>query len=138
MSNGSVHESLAGLYLATIVKVEIGGEWMAAHRAALRLGMFHVLTAWNPGNERPGREANDAANIGLHQQLVSEGCVPVRALGSDPNSEHFEESWCVTGLSDRRAREIGAQFGQWAVFRITLTEQTVLGCFGDWERSRVF
>jgi hypothetical protein len=112
MSDGPVHESLAGLYLATIVRVEIGSEWVAAHQAALRLGVSHVLTAWNLGNERPGREANDAANRDLHELLVSEGRLAVRALGSDPNSEHFEGSWCVTGLSDRRAREIGAQFGQ--------------------------
>lgn len=43
----------------------------------------------------------------------------------------------MTGLSERRVREIGAQFGQWAVFRITATDQAVLGCFADWERSRL-
>ncbi len=55
----------------------------------------------------------------------------------DPNSDHSEEIWCMTGLSERRVREIGAQFGQWAVFRITATDQAVLGCFADWERSRL-
>jgi hypothetical protein len=68
--------------------------------------------------------------------LESEGCHPLPALGSDPNSDHAEESWCVAGLSDERARAIGAQFRQWAVFRITATEQTVLGCFDEWKRSR--
>jgi hypothetical protein len=95
-----------------------------------------VLTAWNPGHDRPSRAANDAANEALRQLLESEGCHPIPARGSDPNSDHAEESWCVVGLSDERARAIGAQFGQWAVFRITPREQIVLGCFGEWERSR--
>lgn len=134
MSND--HESLADLYLSTFVRAKVEGQWMLAHHAAERLGTVHVLTAWNPGNDRPGRAANDAANEALRQLLESEGCRPIPALGSDPSSDHFEESWCVTGLCDRRAREIGARFGQWAVFRITSTEQAVLGCFGDWDRSR--
>jgi hypothetical protein len=136
MSDEHDHESLADLYLATVVRAEFEGQWMLAHHAAARLGTVHVVTAWNPGHDRPSRAANDAANEALRQLLESEGCKPIPALGSDPNSDHSEESWCVVGLSDERARAIGAQFGQWAVFRISSTEQIVLGCFGDWERSR--
>jgi hypothetical protein len=136
MSDQHEHESLADLYLVTLVRAKVKGEWMLAHHAAARLGTVHVLTAWNPGHDRPSLAANDAANEALRQLLEAEGCKPIPALGSDPSSDHAEESWCVTGLSDRRAREIGARFGQWAVFRITSTEQAVLGCFGDWERSR--
>lgn len=130
------HESLADLYLATVVRAKVDGVWTPAHHAAAKVGTVHVLTAWNPGHDRPSRAANDAANEVLRQLLESEGCQPLPALGSDPTSDHAEESWCVVGLSDERARAIGAQFGQWAVFRISSTEQTVLGCFGDWERSR--
>lgn len=130
------HESLADLYLATVVRAKVDGVWTPAQHAAAKLGTVHVLTAWNPGRDRPSRAANDAANEALRQLLESEGCQPLPALGSDPTSDHAEESWCVVGLSDERARAIGAQFGQWAVFRISSTEQTVLGCFGDWERSR--
>ena len=122
------HEFLADLYLATVVRAQVEGRWVLAHHAAAKLGTVYVLTAWNLGHDRPSRAANDAANEALRQLLESEGCQPLPALGSDPASDHAEESWCVTGLSDRRAREIGAQFGQWAVFRITPTEQTVLGC----------
>lgn len=136
MSQPHEHESLADLYLATIVLTKIEGEWILAHHAAARLGPIHVLTAWNPGSDRPSRAANDVANEALRQLLVAESCSLVPALGSDPNSEHVEESWSVSGLTDRRAREIGALFGQWAVFRISPTEQAVLGCFGDWARSR--
>jgi len=129
-------ESVSDLYLAAYVLVNIEGQWMPAQHAVAQLGAIHVLTAWNPGLERPGSAANHAANEALRQLLESEGCNPIPALGGDPNSDHTEESWCVTGLSDSRAREIGARFGQWAVFRITSSAQTVLGCHGEWERSR--
>ncbi len=132
------HESLADLYLVILVRAKVKGEWMFAHHAAAQLGTVHVLTAWNPGRDRPSRAANDAANEALRQLLESEGCQPVPALGSDPTSDYAEESWCVVGLSDERARAIGAQFGQWAVFRITPTEQSVLGCFGEGSIRRAF
>jgi hypothetical protein len=60
----------------------------------------------------------------------------MRALGSDPNSPHAEESWAVARFNDRDARELGAKYRQVAVFRITATRQTVRGCFEDWEVGR--
>jgi len=99
-------------------------------------GVVHVLTAWNPGDERPSREENDDANERLLIELVSRGLNPCRAVGADPDSEHAEESWAVHGLSDDEARAIGAAFGQVAVFRLTATDQTVLACFEDWVVSR--
>ena len=136
MSGPHEHESLAETYLATIVRVELEGRWISARDAAAALGTFHVITAWNPGAVRPSRIENNDANMRLHDMLVAQGCAPMRAVGSDPNSSHAEESWAVTELDDVKARAIGALFGQWAVFRITRAEQAVLGCFGDWMRSR--
>jgi hypothetical protein len=130
------HEQLADLYLATLVSVELAGRWLDARTAAQQLGPFHVITAWNPGHERPGDDANAAANAVLREALEALGCSPIRAFGADPNPDHAEESWCVTGLTDTQARQIGAKFGQWAVFRISMSEQVVLGCFGEWSRSR--
>jgi hypothetical protein len=95
-----------------------------------------VLTAWNPGDERLSREENDAANEELRIEIMSRGLNPCRAVGADPDSEHAEESWAVCGLSDDEARDIGAAFGQVAVFRVTATSQTVLACFEDWVVSR--
>jgi len=129
------HESLADQYLATILRVEVDGAWVNANSAALALGPFHVITAWNPGTARPSETDNRAANQLLHDQLVALDCKLLAAIGSVPCSSHFEESWCVTGLTDTQARVIGADFGQWAVFRISVDEQAVLGCFGDWVRG---
>lgn len=132
------HEQLADLYLATLVTVEVAGRWLDARTAAEQVGAFHVITAWNPGNERPSDHANAAANAALRADLESLGCSPIAALGKDPNSDHAEHSWAVCGLDDRAACGLGARYGQWAVFRITAQEQTVLGCFGAWSRSRRF
>ncbi len=97
-----------------------------------------VITAWNPGHERPGDAANAAANASLHDDLKALGCSPFPALGADPHADHAEQSWAVCGLDDRAACALGARYGQWAVFRITALEQTVLGCFAPWSRSRRF
>jgi hypothetical protein len=127
---------IASLYLATVVTVEAAGTWRSAREVAARLGTLHVVTAWNPGDERPAREVNDHANEALRAELARRGLAPMRALGSDPNSPHAEESWAVAGRTDHDARELGAKYRQVAVFRITATRQTVLGCFAEWEVER--
>ena len=95
-----------------------------------------MITAWNPGDERSSREVNDHANEALRAELARRGLAPMPALGKDPNSDHAEESWAVAGFNDREARELGAKYRQVAVFRITDTRQTVLGCFAEWEVGR--
>jgi hypothetical protein len=42
----------------------------------------------------------------------------------------------VEGLTDDQAREIGAEFGQVAVFRVHDGFQTVIACGGAWQVSR--
>jgi hypothetical protein len=127
---------IAALYLATIVTIHDEGSWHPAHQVAARRGTLHVITAWNPGDERPSREENDRANRALRAELEARGLAPLPALGSDPNSPHAEESWAVMGLDDGAARELGAKYRQVAVFRITAERQTVLGCFAYWELGR--
>jgi hypothetical protein len=128
---------LQKLYLKTVVLIEEDGLLVPASNArCVAQGVVHVLTAWNPGDERPSREENDAASEKLRIELVSRGLSPCRAVGADPDSGHAEESWAVVGLSDDEARAIGAAFGQVAVFRLTATGQAVLACSEDWMVSR--
>jgi hypothetical protein len=125
------------LYLKTVVLIEEDGSLVPASNArCVAQGVVHVLTGWNPGDERPSREENDATDEELRTELVSRGLNPCRAVGADPDSEHAEESWAVCGLSDDEARAIGAAFGQVAVFRLTATGQAVMACFEDWVVSR--
>lgn len=125
------------LYLRTEVSIEEGGKLVPARDGVLvASGVVHVITAWNPGDARPSRAENDRADQILAERLENRGCIPVRAIGADPDSDHFEESWAVVGLSDDEARAIGASFGQVAVFRLSTGVQTVLACFEDWQVSR--
>ena len=127
---------IAAVYLATIVTAERHGAWRAAHAMAAVVGPMHVITAWNPGDERPSADENDRRNALLRADLVELGLDPHPSLGSDPASTHAEASWAGVGLTDADACALGAKYGQIAVFRITADTQTVLGCFAPWSVSR--
>ena len=128
---------IAALYLKTEVLIDEDGELVPVQRSRLLAsGPVHVITAWNPGDQRPTDQANRAANQELFEQLVTRGLEPVRAVGQDPDSVHAEESWAVSGTTDDIVRELGAQFGQVAVFRITTGHQTVLACQEGWQLER--
>lgn len=136
MNSSHPHAAAGPFYLATIVTIARDGVLRPARDSVETGQHIHVITAWNPGEERPTRAENDAANERLRGDLAALGLVPIPARGSDPCSDHFEESWAVHGIDDATARDIGARHGQWAVFRITHDEQRVLGCFGSWELAR--
>ena len=130
-------ERLAELYVATHVTVEINGGWVSAPVAVRLIGQpLHVITAWNPGDDRPTDAQNEAANSLLLSDLEILGTRVLRALGSDPNSDHAEKSWAVAGISDESAIELGVKYGQVAIFRLEAESQTVLSCDGTWSRSR--
>lgn len=124
-------------YLESHVAVFEGGRWVPAHESDIvETSPVHVITAWNPGDERPGRAANDAAHRRLHDVLVELGTEPVLARGSDAHSDHYEDGWAVAGLSHDTARKIGTQFGQVAIFWITDSDQYVVACSEEWTASR--
>ena len=124
-------------YLPTVVTVCVDGVWMSGFDFCASRGVqIHVITAWNPGDERPRGEINEARNQELRAEISAGGLEALEALGSDPNSTHAEKSWAVIGLTDKAAIELGKKYGQVAVFRITESQQSVLGCLSEWEVSR--
>ena len=124
-------------YLPTNVSVLFDGVWMSGFDFCASHGVqIHVITGWNPGDERLGSEVNDARNEQLHADISALGFDALAALGSDPNSSHSEKSWAVAGLKDNAAVELGKKYGQVAVFRITESRQSLLGCLSEWEVSR--
>ena len=128
---------LAELYLSTHVTVEVNGIWVSAPEAVGLIGhSLHVITAWNPGHDRPTDAENEVANSQLLDDLEILGASVLPALGSDPNSDHAEKSWAVTGVLDESAIELGLKYGQVAIFRLDADRQTVLSCDGTWSRSR--
>lgn len=129
--------ALSSQYLKTEVSIEHLKELVPAREhPCVKSGAVHVVTAWNPGDKRPSPAENDSANLNLREVLELRGCQPIRAIGADPDSHHFEESWAVVGMTDAEACEIGAMFGQVAVFRISNGVQAVLDCSGRWSGSR--
>ena len=124
-------------YLPTLVTVCVDGIWMSGFDFCASRGVqIHVITAWNPGDERPSSEVNDTQNNQLLADISAMGFEALEALGSDSNSTHAEKSWAVIGLTDKAAIELGKKYGQVAVFRITESQQSVLGCLSEWEVSR--
>ena len=131
------HKELADLYVQTLISIEEDGKHIPVEKARWSYETIHVITAWNQGTERLVQEENDKANERLHQDLVDRGLSPYQAMGKDPNSNYFEDSWAVIGLSDQEARDIGASFHQVAIFRVADGKQTVIACTEDWCVSRL-
>lgn len=131
-------KALAELYLATEISIEEHGDLVpASHFSGLVDGVLHILTAWNPGTARPGQKANEAADQALYRDLVAIGLTPIRAVGTDPQSTHHEESWAVNGLTDHQAKTRGARYGQVAIFRLEGSHQHVLFCSASWSLTRM-
>lgn len=126
-------------YLRTDVSIALPeAGWVNAAAATQLLGgTVHVLTAWNPDEERPGTPVNRERNRRLRRRLDEAGADRVLpAIGASPDGDHFEESFAVTGLDRPTALALGREFGQVAIFELTRADQVVVGCDGDWEFSR--
>lgn len=95
-----------------------------------------MITAWNPGDKRPSEVINEAQNKRLRFDIEALELPVFEALGRDPKSDHAEKSLAVLGLDDDRAKHLGRNYHQIAIFKISQARQTVLGCFDDWEVSR--
>jgi hypothetical protein len=99
------------------------GEWPTGFRAPI-----YVVTAWNPGKERPGEVVNRDRQNTLQTELRSRGLDLCPTIGRDPDSPHFEEGVAVSGISEDEAIELGAHYGQDAIFSWTPEALTILSC----------
>jgi hypothetical protein len=92
----------------------------------------HVLTAWDPGDARRGEEENRANQAALEAELKDLGPDWVRdAVGVDPVSGRREEGVAVAGLALDAVLDLGARYGQDAVFEWTPPAWAVVACRGD-------
>ena len=90
----------------------------------------HVLTAWDPGPERPGREVNRVRQAALETDLLALGLPLATAVGVDPVSRRQEEGVAVRGAPEAGVLALGARYGQDAVFAWTPREWTIVACQG--------
>ena len=134
MAERQVPERRWNHYRATIVTIAHDDEVVEARDLARRLGAtIHVITAWNPGAERPGDLVNRERNEALRADLTALTDPVLPALGGsteagDPEEPHAEASWAVIGLDRDVALALGARYDQDAIFEITATSQEVVEC----------
>jgi len=90
----------------------------------------HVLTAWDPGPERPGPVVNRARQAALEADLRRRGVALLPAVGVDPLTDRRDEGVAVQGLPEDEVRALGARYGQDAVYAWTPAEWAVVACRG--------
>jgi hypothetical protein len=88
----------------------------------------HILTAWDPGSERPGEDVNRARQGELEGELRALGLKLCPGIGRLPGSPHFEEGVAVSGLPVDDAIVLGARYGQYAIFQWTPAALITLSC----------
>jgi hypothetical protein len=99
------------------------GRWPWGSRAPV-----HILTAWNPGDARPGDATNRARQAELEADLAQLGAERWPARGTAPGTAQYDEGAAVQGLQVEQARALGARYGQDAVFEWTPEEWAIVGC----------
>ena len=96
----------------------------------------HVLAAWDPGDARPGEDENRAHQAALEAEVRSLAPDALwDAVGVDPESGHREEGLAVRGLTLDAVLDLGARYGQDAVFEWTPDAWAVVACRGDRRRD---
>lgn len=94
------------------------------------LGPRYVLTAWDPGEERPGTEVNRRRQAALEAELRPLVTELSAASGVDPLTGAHDEGVVVSGLPEAQVLELGARYGQDAVFVWTPGSWAIVACSG--------
>lgn len=89
-----------------------------------------LLTAWDPGEERPGPVVNRRRQVALEAELRPLAVAQWAASGIDPASGARDEGVAVRGLSEAEVLELGARYGQAAVFAWTPLSWAIVACSG--------
>jgi hypothetical protein len=89
-----------------------------------------ILTAWDPGDERPGLEVNRRRQSELEDHVRALGADMWPAEGTDPVTGDRDEGVAVRGVPESVALELGARYGQDAVFVWTPAEWAIVACTG--------
>ncbi len=127
-------------YARTVVEIVRAGGPNLVVRAAAQgevgawpwdtAGPVYVLTAWDPGDERPGEEENRRRQAALEADLRPLAGARWPALGIDPVTGHREEGVAVCGVSEADVVLLGGRYRQEAVFVWTPSAWTILACAG--------
>jgi uncharacterized protein DUF3293 len=103
--------------------------------APLKLPIF-IITAHNPDAERLPDEENRSRNLKLRGLLEERRLAWLEAVGRAPDGSWAESSFAISGLAEADAIEIGGQFGQLAIFMVTLDHVVVIPIDGSFRDTR--
>lgn len=127
-------------YQRTVVEILRPGEGSLRVRSAPQTdegrwpwpdeGPVHLLTAWDPGPQRPGHDVNRVRQAALEAELGRLFVPLLPAVGLDPVTGRREEGVAVRGLPEARVLALGERYGQDAVFVWTPAEWAVVACRG--------
>jgi Protein of unknown function (DUF3293) len=90
----------------------------------------HILTAWDPGPERPGTAANRRRQAALEADLERLSLPLLVAVGVDPATGRREEGVAVHQAPESTILAPAAGYGQEAIFAWTPEEWAIVGCQG--------
>jgi len=138
-----VSRATLAAYRATVVDVVIDSEWVDEATARRRIGGdLFVVTAWNPGDERPPAAENRRRNAELFDLIAERGWKCWAAVGSSGEADDrasgplwFEEGFVVAGMTVQDALELGRAFRQVAIFQLCADHRRMWFCFEDQERG---
>lgn len=111
-------EDMLVVYDTTIVSIlhpELG--WVDPALVALERGHGAVvITAWNPGLERPSEDDNRRANERLLREIQALGYEVWRADGRAPDGRFVEEGWIAWRMTVADGLALAARFDQFAIY----------------------
>ena len=90
----------------------------------------HLLTAWDPGLERPGVDVNRMRQAALEADLELLSGELLVAIGVDSATGRREEGVAVRGLPEAEVLALGVRYGQDAVYAWTPVEWVIVACQG--------
>jgi hypothetical protein len=132
-------------YISTVVEFRpLGGEPFVLHPAATGItdewpkGFIppvHILTAWDPGPERPGEAVNRARQAELESELRVLGLHLCPTIGRDVRTGHSEEGVGISGMEREAILAVAATYGQDAIFEWTPEALLTISC--DHSRGHV-
>ncbi len=102
-----------------------GGEWPWP-----TVDPVFLVTAWDPGDDRPGELVNRRRQVALEDDLrplVRDMWV---AVGTDPVTGRREEGVAVSGVDEEVVLQVAARYRQDAVFVWTPASWDTVSCHG--------
>ncbi len=118
----------SAVYVAELPAGRVEFRLHARHRGRPPGSPLAIITAWNPGVERPSETANKEANLRLESALKEARWPYYPAIGRSEDGSHTEPSYAVLGIDPAAAMDLARNFRQAAVFFWDGKQSRLLWC----------